>query len=117
MMASRATVNGEGLQSLSLALSLIPSLPRPLLSRLVQRAIDHLDELDGDPDVEGADSEDDPDFTKHPKRLRKNMSRWYGPGCQIADSDYCNGHEDRGGGWITPAERRDVHALKRKLAS
>lgn len=42
---------------LALALSAIPSLPRPLLSRLVARAIERLDELDGDPDFED-DTED-----------------------------------------------------------
>ncbi len=34
----------------------IPSLPRPLLSRLTARLIEHLDGLDGDPELE----EDDP---------------------------------------------------------
>lgn len=34
------------------ALSLIPSLPRPVLERLAQSIIDHLDAEDGDPDVE-----------------------------------------------------------------
>ena len=35
----------------------IPSLPRPVLSRLVTRMIERLDEIDGDPDAED-DSED-----------------------------------------------------------
>ena len=42
---------------LDVALSIIPSLPRPVLARLVTRAIEQLDELDGDPDLE----DDDPD--------------------------------------------------------
>src|SRR5690606_4094015 len=37
---------------LDLLLSTLPSLPRAALNRLVERAIDHLDELDGDPDLE-----------------------------------------------------------------
>lgn len=41
-----------------IALSLIPSLPRPQLERLVQRLIDGLDSLDGDPD-------DEPEETDH----------------------------------------------------
>jgi hypothetical protein len=34
------------------ALAIISSLPRPLLSRIVARAIERLDEIDGDPDLE-----------------------------------------------------------------
>ena len=37
---------------LSTALSIIPSLPRPLLARLVERALERLDEIDGDADLE-----------------------------------------------------------------
>lgn len=53
-MASRAA-QSEGPSGLSTALSVIPSLPRPLLCRLVARAIEHLDEMDGDPDLEDDD--------------------------------------------------------------
>lgn len=53
-----------GASALPIALAVIPSLPRPLLKRLVSRAIEHLDEMDGDPDLEddGFDLgiEDDP---------------------------------------------------------
>lgn len=43
---------------LAIALSVIPSLPRPLLSQLVARAIERLDEIDGDTDLEdGHDAE------------------------------------------------------------
>lgn len=42
-----------------LALSLIPSLPRPVLERLAQRIIDHLDDMDPDPDVEPNGDEGD----------------------------------------------------------
>jgi hypothetical protein len=44
---------------LSAALEIIPSLPRQLLSRLVARAIERLDEMDGDTDIEPDHSEDD----------------------------------------------------------
>lgn len=36
-------------------LSAVPTLPRAVLSRLVARAIDRLDEIDGDPDLEDSD--------------------------------------------------------------
>jgi hypothetical protein len=36
-------------------LATIPSLPRPVLSRLVARMIEHIDGLDPDPDVEDSD--------------------------------------------------------------
>ena len=37
------------------ALAILPSLPRPVLSRLVTRMIERLDEIDGDPDREEDD--------------------------------------------------------------
>ena len=42
-------------------LGAIPSYPRPVIERLVARLIDHLDEQDGDPDLEptGDEFEDD----------------------------------------------------------
>lgn len=42
-----------------LALSLIPSLPRATLERLAQQIIDHLDDEDGDTDVEANGDEGD----------------------------------------------------------
>lgn len=62
-----------------IALSLIPSLPRPQLERLVQRLVDHLDDEDGDPDLEPEETdhssgEDDCSVIVHD-----------GPGCPIAD--------------------------------
>ena len=45
------------LQSISTAAAVIPSLPRPYLKRLVERAIDRLDEIDGDPDLEDGDED------------------------------------------------------------
>lgn len=80
---------------LNVALPVIPSLPRPLLARLVTRAIERLDEIDGDPDFE-EDSEDcgqdegEPDFRKR-RRYRRGYA---GPGCLISDSDF--GAEEAG---------------------
>ncbi len=88
-MATRA-IQGEASASpampLDLILSAIPSLPRPLLSRLTARLIEHMDEMDGDPDAEQTSDEGEPDFiTKAPSG---------GPGCLISDPDY--GAEDMG---------------------
>lgn len=55
-MASRAIdLGGAPALPLSVLLAAIPSLPRPILERLTQRLIDHLDEIDGDPDLEDGD--------------------------------------------------------------
>lgn len=74
---------------LDVLLATLPSLPRPVLSRLTARMIERLDELDGDPDFE-EDNEDraldeaEPDFRRK-RRWRRNES---GPGCPISDPDY-----------------------------
>ncbi len=47
-MASRA-IQPQPFETL---LAALPSLPRLILSRLVARMIEHLDHLDGDPDLE-----------------------------------------------------------------
>ena len=81
--------------SLDAALAVLPSLPRPVLSRLVTRMIEQLDLIDGDPEVED-DNEDcghddgEPDYRRPHWRVRK----WAGPGCMISDTDY--GSEDEG---------------------
>jgi hypothetical protein len=68
------------------ALAIIPSLPRPLLSRLVARAIERLDEMDGDADLEDATNAEDEGLTW------AAISRDYGPGCHVADAaeDNCD---------------------------
>lgn len=43
---------GPERDAMSAALDLIPALPRRLLERFVQRAIEHLNGLDGDTDLE-----------------------------------------------------------------
>lgn len=42
-----------------IALSMLPSLPRPVLERLAQSIIDRLDDMDGDPDIEPDGDEQD----------------------------------------------------------
>jgi len=91
---------------LNVALAIVPTLPRPILSRLVVRAIERLDELDGDADLEPEVTEQDdepelddigelddddcghdegePDFRKR-RRYGRNLD---GSGCKISDSDY-----------------------------
>jgi hypothetical protein len=71
-----------------IALAIIPSLPRAHLERLAQQIIDHLDDEDGEPDLEADGDEEDgtraeDDFSDH----------WgEGPGCPIADpGGYSNG--------------------------
>lgn len=48
-----------GALPLEALLSVIPSLPRPILARLTARLIDRLDEIDGDPDLEDDDPGED----------------------------------------------------------
>lgn len=47
MMATRPAP-----QPLDALLAVLPSMPRPILTRLTARLIERLDELDGDPDLE-----------------------------------------------------------------
>jgi hypothetical protein len=47
--------------SLEAALAVIPNLPRPLLCRLTQRMIDRLDTIDGDPDREPDEQDEEHD--------------------------------------------------------
>lgn len=66
------------------ALSLIPSLPRPVLERLAQQIIDHLDDMDPDSDrepngdeLDGDGAEDD--FMDHGENWKQE------PGCPVSD--------------------------------
>ena len=86
--------------TISAVLASLPSLPRPILSRLTMRMIERLDELDGDSDVEangdeldGVNSEDE--FKSHYPSSDMLM-----PGCPISDPDYAvddEGEDDRDG--------------------
>lgn len=94
-MATQMNGGGAATLPLDVALAILQSLPRPVLSRLITRMIDCLDEIDGDVDLEG-DNEDcghdegEPDFRER-RRYRRNES---GPGCAISESDY--GDEEAG---------------------
>lgn len=80
---------------LDLLLSMIPSLPRPALDRLVERAIAHLDERDGNSDLElngdeldGTGGEDD--FINY----GGFAGIWSGAGCPVGDPGGCE-HDGR----------------------
>jgi len=64
-----------------IALSLIPSLPRAHLERLVQQIIDRLDDMDGDTDVEANGDERD----GHGGEDDFHEQGWDGPGCPVSD--------------------------------
>ena len=55
---------------LNVALAILPTLPRPLLARLVAHAIDRLDALDGDTDLEPevTEQDDDPEVDDEPEQ-------------------------------------------------
>lgn len=55
-----ATTPKGAVMPLDVALAVIPSLPRALLARLVERAIEHLDAMAGDCDLEEDDPSGDP---------------------------------------------------------
>lgn len=59
---------------LSAVLGSLPSYPRPVIERLVARLIDHLDEQDGDPDLEADDfgEDDDPAEDEHDRESDDN---------------------------------------------
>lgn len=59
MAAHPAHIGEPSRLPLDIALSVIPSLPRPLLARFVARAIERLDAEDGDPDLEPDDFHED----------------------------------------------------------
>ena len=72
-----------------IALSIIPSLPRPVLERLAQSIIDRLDDMDA-PDADRED--DDPAGMMDEDELTTGRGLIYshgeihdGPGCPIAD--------------------------------
>jgi hypothetical protein len=96
-MASRAIHMGGASAPLDLMLASIPSLPRPLLSRLVHRMIERLDNLDGDSDLELAGDETDGSLA-----AEDEFQSHYGylPGCPVSDpaepddEDRCEAADD-----------------------
>lgn len=87
-MASHPNIGSASALPFATALAVIPSLPRPLLSRLVSRAIERLDEIDGDPDLE----DDDPSGQCDEDEINTGLAfisahgiSLDGPGCPISD--------------------------------
>lgn len=84
---------GQGASRLpaDIALSLIPSLPRPVLERLAQSIIDRLDDMD----APGEDMEDDDPAGQCDEDGRNTGSQaflvhgisYHGAGCPISDPD------------------------------
>lgn len=71
--------------SLEGMLAVIPSMPRPALARLVQQAIDRMDDIDADADLELSGDEFDgslgeDDFCCH------DAGSAPGPGCSLSDA-------------------------------
>lgn len=60
---TRRWIRANNIGHAGMLLAAIPSLPRAELSRLTERMIDRMDEIDGDPDLEflREDDEDDHD--------------------------------------------------------
>lgn len=81
MSALYVQTGGARALPIDLLLSAIPSLPRHVLDRLVERAIDHLDQLDGDPDLEGDGDEQDGNHAEDDFA----SFRADGPGCPVSD--------------------------------
>lgn len=71
-----------------------------MLDRLVERAIERLDEIDGDPDLEADDHAEEDDW----------------PGGSVDDEgEPCQGHEDRGTfGYLTGEQQRVVRSFGRR---
>ncbi|PSJ42135.1 hypothetical protein [Allosphingosinicella deserti] len=66
----------------------VPHAPRKIVERVIQRAIDELDTLDGDPDLEEPVLEDS--FVKHDPYWTR------GAGCEVSDPDCCEAGDDVG---------------------
>lgn len=83
-----AQIAGRGAERLPahIALSLIPSLPRPALERLVQRLIDGLDDMDPDTDLEPNGDEQDANGAEDDWHNRTGTWEAFGAGCPIADA-------------------------------
>jgi len=84
-------LRGAGRLPADIALSVIPSLPRAHLERLVQQIIDRLDDMD----APGEDMEDDDpagmmdedELTTGLRVFAMHGNAYDGPGCPIADYD------------------------------
>lgn len=90
-MASHASSHGSA-STLPLAalLGAIPSFPRRVIERLVVRMIDHLDEQDGDAELEDATNAEDEGITFAAGQALCGDS----PGCPVGDPGGCE-HDGR----------------------
>lgn len=75
-------------------LRVIPSLSRPMLSRLTERLIERLDEIDGDDDVEPNGDELDGSGAAEDEFYPPWLDHHAQPGCPLADP----GEDDDAGG-------------------
>jgi hypothetical protein len=87
---------------LPVMLATIPSMPRPILARLVARMIDRIDEMDGDTDAEA--NGDELDGSMAEDDFHGQNANWMGcPGdpddAEEGDEDCCEAGDDdvRGG--------------------
>lgn len=91
MNARLSIAFGRGASRLpaDIALSIVPSLPRPVLERLAQQIIDRLDDMDA-PDEDCEDDDpcgqmDEDELTTGPGLVYTHGDAHDGPGCPIAD--------------------------------
>lgn len=84
-MSARYALARSEAAPIDVVLSVIPSLPRALLARLVERAIECLDVLDGDPDVELNGDESDHSGGEDDCDPLQADDIYMGAGCPIAD--------------------------------
>lgn len=84
-MSSRRALTRPEQAPLDVVLSAIPSLPRALLARLVERAIECLDEMDGDPDIEPNGDETDHSGGEDDCDPTCERILGLGPGCPLSD--------------------------------
>lgn len=90
MSALHITI-GRGASRLpaEIALSVIPSLPRPVLERLAQQIIDRLDDMDA-PDEDREDDDpcgqmDEDELTTGPRVMAAHGVTYGGAGCPLSD--------------------------------
>lgn len=82
-------------RSLDVLLSMLPSLPRPFLDRIVQKAIDHLDDLDGDTDVELNGDELDGSGCGEDEFWPHWLDNGHQPGCPLSDPGGDTRHQEQ----------------------
>ena len=73
---------------------MLQRIPRPAIEHAVSVLIDHLDECDGDPDLESDGDELDGTCAEDEAGAELYARPWSGPGCEISDPD--KGDEEDG---------------------